>query len=74
MYKSCILPILAYGWQIYGKCSKTHLKRLQVIQNKMVKIIYNLDMRYSTEGLHAQYNHKKVHEIIKDLTCSYNES
>ena len=73
LYKSCILPILTYGCQIYGKCAKTHLKRLQVIQNKMLKIIYNLDMRYSTEGLHAQHNHKKVHEIITDLTRSFNE-
>ena len=36
------LPFLSYT------TAKTHLKKLQIIQNKNLKIIYNLHRRYPT--------------------------
>ena len=74
LYKAYIRPILTYGCQIFRKCAKSHLKRLQVIQNKKLKFIYyNLNIRHSTERLHADYNQKTIKEIISDFTRSFNE-
>ena len=73
LYKACIRPILTYDCQIFRKCAKSHLKRLQVIQNKMVKFIYYLNIRHSTERLHADHNQQTIMEIISDFTRSFNE-
>ena len=69
LHKDCIRPILTYGCQIFGKCAKSHLKRLQVIQNKMLKLIKS-NIRDSTERLHADHNQKTIMEIISDSTLS----
>ena len=68
LYKACIRSILTYGCSIFRKCAKSHLKRLQVIQNKMLKLIYNLNIRHSTERLQ-----KTIMEIRSDFTRSFNE-
>lgn len=73
LYKMCIRPILTYGCQVWLKCAKTHKKRLQIIQNKNLKIIYNLPRRFSTVELHRKYKQKTIEIFIKDLTLSFND-
>ena len=60
--------ILTYACQIFRMCGKSHLKRHQVIQNNMLKLIYNLNIHHSTEMLHADHNQKTIMEIISDFT------
>ena len=56
LYRFCIRPIMMYGCQMWPtKCARTHLKKLQIIQNKNLKIIYNLHRRYPTIQLHREY-------------------
>lgn len=73
LYKMCIRPIFLYACQIWSKCAKTHKKRLQIIQNKNLKIIFNLPNRYSTVNLHNLSNQKTIETLIDDLTLSFNE-
>ena len=41
LYNLCIRPILTYGCVVWNDCAKTHMKRVQIIQNKNLKIIFN---------------------------------
>jgi hypothetical protein len=56
LYKSCIRPILTYGVETWYNCAATHKKKLQIIQNKCLKIIENRHWRYSTFDLHQETN------------------
>jgi hypothetical protein len=56
LYKFCIRPILCYGVEKWYNCAATLKKKLQIIQNKCLKIIKNRHRRYSTFDLHQETN------------------
>lgn len=41
LYKICIRPIITYGYQIWTAAAKTHINKIQKIQNKFFRIILN---------------------------------
>lgn len=48
LYKTCIRSIMTYGCQVWSKRSaKTYINKLQVIQNKSLKRVYNFPGRFS---------------------------
>lgn len=73
LYKICTRSILTYGCQIWKDCAKTHRRRLQVIQNKNFKIIYNLPNRFPTTALHRKSGQKTINDIINDMTLTFND-
>lgn len=74
LYKMCIRPIMTYGCQIwFTKVAKSHIKKLQIIQNKNLKIIHNLPHRYSTTRLHSTYGYKMINIYMKDLMLSFKD-
>lgn len=52
LYKVVFRAILLYGCAVWWKCAKTHKKKIQIIQNKCLKLIHNLPFFYSTTNLH----------------------
>ena len=56
VYKSLFESILRYGIIAWGSALEVHIKPLQVIQNRMLKIILNKDPLYSTEMLYREAN------------------
>lgn len=72
LYRMCIRPILTYGCQAWFKrTAKTHVKKLQIVQNKNLKIIHNLNRRYSTKRMHDIYGHKQISTLMTDLTLAF---
>ena len=54
---------ISYGIEVYGSCSDTSLERLQVIQNKLLKLLLRLDPYTSTNLLHRELNISKVKDL-----------
>lgn len=73
IFKSVIRPTLTFACPIWYKAANTHIKKLQIIQNKCLKIIYNLRWRYPTDILHSRSGYEKIHEFIYRLSQSYND-
>lgn len=74
LYKMCIRPILTYGSQVwYSKAANTHKKKLQIIQNKNLKIIFNLPLRYSTYYLHRNFNQETFSALVDRLNRSFED-
>lgn len=72
LYKMCIRPIMTYSCQAwFPKIAKSHIKKLQIIQNKNLKIIHNLNWRFPTDRLHNTYGHKTVRALMADLTTAF---
>ena len=63
LYFAFIYSRIAYGIEVYGNCSKSHLDKLQTIQNKLLKMILQKDMRTSTNLLHSNLHLLKVKDI-----------
>ena len=58
---------------VWNNCAKTHKKRLQIVQNKNLKIIHNLPFHYSTSELNNQFNHKTIETVLDDFNFTFNE-
>lgn len=52
LFKCIFRPVLSYGSPVWRCCAKTHLKRLQVKQNQVLKMILGLPPYFSTDELH----------------------
>ena len=52
LYFSFIYSRINYGIEAYGSCADEHLSKLQVMQNKLLKLLLKIDYRTSTSLLH----------------------
>lgn len=71
LFKSIFRPILTYGCPVWGNCAKQHLTKLQICQNKILKIIYHLPKYFSTERLHERDNIEMISDFIQKLHQKY---
>lgn len=72
--KCIFLPMLLYAGQVWGKCAPTHIKPLQITQNKLLKLIYNLPYYYSTELLHTNSNFLKIEHTLNNMLHKFESS
>lgn len=60
--------ISMYACPVWGVCAKTHIQKLQVFQNKLLKMMLNLPWHFSTKYLHENNNISLIHPRIQSLT------
>jgi hypothetical protein len=63
LYFAFIYPHIKYGIEVYGNCTMKSIDKLQIIQNKLMKVLLNIPYRYSTNLLHKKLNILKVKDI-----------
>jgi len=73
VFKSIFRPIMLYGAPVWGNCAATHRKKLQVTQNKLLKIILKKPFHFSTAKLHDEANVEPVNKVIDVLTRKFEE-
>ena len=56
---------ITYGIEAFGSCSTTNFKKLQVVQNKLLKILTCKPYRFSTNELHRELNILKIADVYK---------
>ena len=71
IYYTCIHSRIKYGIEIYGTANKTHIKKLQVMQNKLMKLLLNKEPTYSTDKLHKELRILKVSDIHRKFTLQF---
>lgn len=52
VYRQIILPTILYASPIWESCAITHKKKLQIVQNKFLKMIHNLPRHTRTTSVH----------------------
>lgn len=65
IFKTIFNPILMYGSPVWGRCAQTHIKKLQICQNKLLKLIMNLPYYTNTKYLHIKAGVQKVQQKIQ---------
>lgn len=71
IFKCVLRPILAFASPIWHRAAKSHLKRLQTMQNKSLKMIFNKPWRYPTSILHDETGYELFSDFIKRLNENY---
>ena len=65
IYFSCIHSRVKYGIETYGSASEYKMAKLQILQNKHLKLLTKKDRRYSTNKLHTNLNILKIKHIYE---------
>ena len=65
IYFSFIYPHLLYGTEIYANANKAALKRLMVLNDKILRILQQQKIRVHTVELYKNYNTLPIPELHK---------
>ena len=65
IYKAYVLSKIRYGIEIYGSFNETLSNRLQIVSNKLLKILFNMSPFHSTNQLHKELDILKVKDVYK---------
>lgn len=71
LYKVIFRPTMSYACPIWSKCARTHLDKLQISQNKILKMMLNVHWRTSTRLVHESCGVEMLKEFIERLTQSF---
>jgi hypothetical protein len=71
MYRSIIRPIFTYASPVFVNCAKSHTKRLQVTQNKFLRMCLNASYYSHTTDLHKNAKIPYVHDFMIKLTDNF---
>ena len=74
LYKSYIRPVLEYGAPVILGASETYIKKLQIIQNKAIRIAYKLDPLSHTEDIHKIAKIDLIEDRFQILTYKFIDS
>ncbi|KAL9703243.1 hypothetical protein quinque_006761 [Culex quinquefasciatus] len=66
LLKSVIAPVVNYAMAVWGKCAATHKQKLQVVQNRLLRIILDVPHDTRTRDLHRIADYKTVEQRIED--------
>lgn len=68
IFKQIFQSVIFYAAPVWSTSATCHLTRLQILQNKLLKLIYNLPKWHSTLRLHQIANTDLVVVKIRELT------
>ena len=71
LYFAFIYSRISYGIEIFGNSSTANLSRMQVIQNKLLKLVLEMDRMTPTNSLHVNLHLLKVSDIFKVNTIVF---
>lgn len=71
LYKSIIRPILLYGCPAWSTAAKSHISKIQIIQNKCLKMAFNTAPGTYLDDFHESINLKKISTLISDLSSKH---
>lgn len=71
LYKTCIRPILTYASQIWCTANKTNFRKLQILQNKIIRECTHAPRRTRITSLHLDNDMQTLEQFITLLTTKF---
>ena len=71
IYYTLIYSKIEYGIAVYGQAGATKIKQIQVLQNRLLKVLSSKKFRYSTDRLHNDFGILKVHDIVNQEILTF---
>ena len=73
LYKVVIRPIFMYGCPAYRDIAATNIKRLQILQNKTLKLIFDKPWYERTDDIHEEADVLKIKEYLDHLNFRFDQ-
>ena len=71
LVKVIFQSIMLFACPAWGDCAAMHLKKLQIMQNKILKMALDLPWYYSTKRLHERANVSEIQNRIQMLNENF---
>jgi hypothetical protein len=77
LYRSYIRPVMTYACPVFSNCAKSHMQRLQIFQNKCLRMALNAHYRTRVSNLHHKTRIPMIRSFVDRLTerfykkCAY---
>ena len=71
LYQTIIKPVMLYATPILSNTCKSNIKKIQIIQNKILRAATNSDYRIRNCDIQKLTNIKDIHEEIYDRTYDF---
>lgn len=71
IYRAIIQSIMLNACPVWGSCAKHHIDKLQIIQNKCLKLILNLPPRHETNDLHRLTSVPTISQQISKINLNF---
>ncbi|GBL75092.1 RNA-directed DNA polymerase from mobile element jockey [Araneus ventricosus] len=71
MNKQVLRPILTYATQIWGLSAKTHRKKIQTLQNKILRMMTNAPWFVRNEVIHNDLQIESIETHVKNLSRKF---
>ena len=65
VYYTCIYSRISYGIEVYGACGVTLQKRLQILMNKLIKLLFNKSPYHGTNEMFKEQSMLKIKDIYE---------
>ena len=65
IYFAFVFSRINYGIEVYGSCSGYLNRKIQILQNRLLKMLLNLDRLTSTNQLHKELRILKINDIYR---------
>lgn len=71
LYRSYIRPIMTYACPIFSNCADCHMRRLQTLQNKCLRMVLNAPFRTRITTLHKKTGIPMIKPFMEKLTKNF---
>ncbi|CAI6374212.1 unnamed protein product [Macrosiphum euphorbiae] len=68
IYKQVLRPLILYACPIWGSCANSHLNKIQIYQNKILRIITDAPWFVRNKAIHKDLNIPTINEHINHLS------
>ena len=74
LYKVALRPILTYASPVIHESAKTHIKKLQIQQNKILKMCLNKSWRTPTSEIHELADIELISDFMNRISLNFDPS
>jgi Reverse transcriptase (RNA-dependent DNA polymerase)/Endonuclease-reverse transcriptase len=71
LYKSYIRPIFTYACPVLANCPQTHFRKLQIVQNKCLRMILSAPFFTRTSFLHEELKIPMIRDFVDKITKNF---
>lgn len=71
LYKALIRPLVTYACPVWSNSSTSNMRKIQTLQNKLLRISVNAPWFVRNEELHKDLNVPTIREFIRKLTKNF---
>ena len=71
LYNAFVFSRIKYGIETYGNCSERNVSKIQTMQNKLLKLLLQLDRLTPTSILHKNLTILKINDVYKCSVLSF---